>query len=400
MFKIYDLNMKELPFPEGVKPLDIFVSSVNKRRLTEEFEGRPGTLNYGYDYGERSVDLSLWLEAHDTIDYRLIRNELYAFFDTHDVFYIEETRVPSRVLKVTIDESYIPERINQTHSSVEISCRTLDSVFWESKYTTLELHDSGYAHSAEKYGLVDNIDDEKVQYRFTPDLVYTHFASSLFEQGSIFSSNGQNSDSTTLGRLKSNYSVNKGQKYRLDYSDNGGTVGYIRIFHYDGSGNYISNEGAPNVYGNGSTTYEFTALGSSIRFLIYANGNAQVNVDGIGSATKISLSRYGSNANFNVYNAGNVTVEPESMFLHIFVASTTGDSITITNNTTGESFTLNRNMSARHIQVNGMVVTDGTAQVFRNTNKRFISLAPGDNSISVTGATFNEIRFNFKYYYK
>src|SRR5699024_986930 len=83
------------------------------------------------------------------------------------VFYIEETRVPSRVLKVTIDESYIPERINQTHSSVEISCRTLDSVFWESKYTTLELHDSGYSATAEKYGLVDNIDDEKVNYRFT-----------------------------------------------------------------------------------------------------------------------------------------------------------------------------------------------------------------------------------------
>src|SRR5699024_12540392 len=93
--------------------------------------------------------------------------ELYAFFDTHDVFYVEETRVPSRVLKVTIDESYIPERINQTHSSVEISCRTLDSVFWESKYTTLELHDSGYSATAETYGLGDNIVDEKVKYRFT-----------------------------------------------------------------------------------------------------------------------------------------------------------------------------------------------------------------------------------------
>ena len=95
-----------------------------------------------------------------------------------------------------------------------------------------------------------------------------------------------------------------------------------------------------------------------------------------------------------------MTVEPESMLLHIFVASTTGDSITITNNTTGEVFTLNRKMTARNIQVNGMVVLDGTHQVFRDTNKRFISLAPGDNSITVTDATFNEIRFSFKYYYK
>ena len=88
------------------------------------------------------------------------------------------------------------------------------------------------------------------------------------------------------------------------------------------------------------------------------------------------------------------------MFLHIFVASATGDSITITNNTTGETFTLNRQMNARHIQVNGMIVTDGTANVFRDTNSRFIRLAPGDNNITVSGSVFSEIRFEFKFLYK
>src|SRR5699024_168639 len=53
------------------------------------------------------------------------------------------------------------------YADFDINCRTLDSVFWESKYTTLELHDTGYSATAEKYGLVDNIDDEKVKYRFT-----------------------------------------------------------------------------------------------------------------------------------------------------------------------------------------------------------------------------------------
>ena len=275
MFKIYDLNMKELPFPEGVKPLDIFVSSISKRRQTEEFEGRSGTLNYGYDYGERSVDLSLWLEAHDTIDYRLIRNELYAFFDTHDVFYIEETRVPSRVLKVTIDESYIPERINQTHSSVEISCRTLDSVFWESKYTTLELHDSGYSTTAKKYGLVDNIDDEKVKYRFTEN-------------------------------------------------------------------------------------------------------------------------------NFTVYNAGNVAIEPESMYISIlfYYCSIPDGKMTVKNMTTGDVLEVNRTTNRSHIRQDGLVVTVAGVNSFRDTNKRLISLAPGDNEFEITGATYDEARFNFKYLYR
>ena len=275
MFKIYDLNMKELPFPEGVKPLDIFVSSISKRRQTEEFEGRSGTLNYGYDYGERSVDLSLWLEAYDTIDYRLIRNELYAFFDTHDAFYIEETRVPSRVLKVTIDESYIPERINQAHSSVEISCRTMDSVFWETKYTTLELHDSGYSATAEKYGLVDNIEDEKVKYRFTE-------------------------------------------------------------------------------------------------------------------------------SNFTVYNAGNVTVEPESVLLNINVNAVQSDNdFTIRNKTTGQEVVLKRESKGSHFRIQGMVISLGSiTNVFRDTNRRFISLVPGDNQFEILNGTFKEIRFEFKYLYK
>lgn len=275
MFKIYDLNMKELPFPEGVKPLDIFVSSVNKRRITEEFEGRNGALNYGYDYGERFVDLSLWLEAHDTIDYRLIRNELYSFFDTHDVFYIEETRVPSRVLKVTIDESYIPERINQTHSSVEISCRTLDSVFWESKYTTLELHDSGFNAMSEKYGLVDSIDDEKVKYRFTENA-------------------------------------------------------------------------------------------------------------------------------FTVYNAGNVTVEPESMYLYILVEYLNSDgNFTIRNVTTNETMEIKRSASNENLVIRGMTVAlGGISNIFKDTNRKFISLAPGDNEFVFSGGTFNQIMISTRYYYK
>lgn len=402
MFKIYDLNMKELPFPEGVKPLDIFVSSVNKRRLTEEFEGRSGTLNYGYDYGERSVDLSLWLEAHDTIDYRLIRNELYAFFDTHDVFYIEETRVPSRVLKVTIDESYIPERINQTHSSVEISCRTLDSVFWESKYTTLELHDSGYSATAEKYGLVDNIDDEKVKYRFTPREDHINFDSSSFRNGNIHNGRGFDLDAVIeYAKTDGFLPVNKNSRYRIVLEESSGNVEYLRLFHYNADGSFISNDaGMSNVSGNGRSEYNFTALGENLRLVVYPVSEKAISLSDIGSSTKISMHTPSTSNAFSVYNAGNVTIEPESMLLHIFATNVNGSEIIIRNNTTNEEFKLTNNMINRNIQVNGMIVLNGTINMFRNTNRRFISLAPGDNNITVTGATFNEIRFNFKFYYK
>src|SRR5699024_1555385 len=187
------------------------------------------------------------------------RNEVFAMFDIGNAFYVAETDVPSRVLKVVVDESYIPDRLTEEYADFDINCRTLDSVFWESKYTTLELHDSGYSATAEKYGLVDNIDDEKVKYRFEPDLVTTSMPSNMFENGSLFLSNGQNADSNTQpGRLRNYYSVNKGRKYRLDLNETGGTISYIRIFHYDSSGKHSGNEGTENVYGNGSTQYEFT----------------------------------------------------------------------------------------------------------------------------------------------
>ena len=275
MFKMYDLNMKEIKFPEGLMPLDIFVGSIAKERATETIEGRNGIVDYGTNYVDRSVELSMWINSSDTTDYRLLRNELYALFDTGNAFYIEETRVPSRVLKVAVDESFIPDRLTIRNASVDVTCRTLDSVFWESKYTTLELHDSGYSATEEKYGLVDNIDDEKVKYRFTSN-------------------------------------------------------------------------------------------------------------------------------NFTVYNAGNVTVDPESMYLRIIATyvESSGD-FTIRNNTTGDEFVLKRASNGNHVRLIGMVISLGAiTNIFRDTNRRFISLAPGDNEFEILNGTFGEIRFDFKYLYK
>ena len=274
MFKIYDLNMKEITLPKGVMPLEIFVGSVAKNRVTEEVDGRAGVVDYGFNYTDRPVSLFLRIKAADKIDFRLLRNEVFATFDVGSAFYVAETDVPSRVLKVVVDESYMPDRLTEEYADFDINCRTLDSVFWESKYTTLELHDSGYSATAEKYGLVDNIDDEKVQYRFTE-------------------------------------------------------------------------------------------------------------------------------SNFTVYNAGNVAVEPESMFLKIgfrFVSSE--GNLKLKNLTTGEVFEYHKPITRRHLTIDGMVIKEGTYNAFRDTNRRFVSLAPGVNEFEITGATFEEIRFEFKFLYK
>ena len=266
--------MKEIPFPDGVIPLEIFVGSVGKERTVDTVDGRPGVVDYGFNYTDRPVSLFLRIKAADATDFRLLRNEVFATFDVGSAFYVAESDVPSRVLKVVVDESYIPDRLTEEYADFDINCRTLDSVFWESKYTTLELHDSGYSATAEKYGLVDNIDDEKVQYRFTSN-------------------------------------------------------------------------------------------------------------------------------NFTVYNAGNVTIEPESMFLEIRLryASFQGK-ITVKNKTTGDVFEFTNNQNRLHISLLGMNILLGATNGFRYSNRRFISLAPGDNEFEISGGTFEELWVDFKYLYK
>src|SRR5699024_8271265 len=45
-------------------------------------------------------------------------------------------------------------------STFTVEFETMELPYFETIYSTLELHDTGFDATAEKYGLVDNIDDE------------------------------------------------------------------------------------------------------------------------------------------------------------------------------------------------------------------------------------------------
>src|SRR5699024_2030608 len=175
-----------------------------KERAVDTVDGRSGVVDYGFNYTDRPVSLFLRIKAADAADFRLLRNEVFATFDVGSAFYVAEADVPSRVLKVVVDESYIPDSLTEEYADFDLNCRTLDSVFWESKYTTLELHDSGYSATVEKYGLVDNIDDEKVKYRFEPETDYQPnlipLTESAWEEGGWYTTNGE--ANATPGRIR------------------------------------------------------------------------------------------------------------------------------------------------------------------------------------------------------
>lgn len=243
----------------------------------------------------RRITLNVKSDAYDIHDISHLRNAINELFDGE--FYIREKRIK------TVDVQYEspgqktgelnfgkPEYVNgQQHKVVKVNAidheelltnefvielETTDLPYGESVYTTKELNDTGLSALAEKYGLVDGIDDEKTQYVFT--------------------------DNT-----------------------------------------------------------------------------------------------------FSVWNAGNVTVEPESMYIYITLGLVTTDgSLKLTNKTTGETFAFNKAVSNRNIYLDGMNIMEGTAiNALRNTNRQRIKLIPGVNNFEITGATFSQITVSFKFYY-
>src|SRR5699024_5505720 len=131
------------------------------------------------------------------------------------------------------------------------------------------------------------------------------------------------------------------------------------------------------------------------------SGNFQLENDGVyGLADDIHIDyqKYVfEENNFSVYNAGNVEIEPESMYINIIVSGLNGE-IEIKNLTTGQLFKLEKPFKGI-LELKGMSTKVNGTNIFRDTNKRLINLAVGKNDFEVTG-NFKDITFDFKYYYK
>lgn len=168
-FTIFDPNMNKIDYPVGVLPLDFLVSAIEKERYIENINGIPGNINYGFDYKDREVSLNFWLRHyHGEHDQKLLKSELYAMLDSQPYFYVSDDKLPTRVLKLAIDEPYLPERINGSNiSTLEIKCQIIDLPFWQTKYTTQEVETNGYEAVIEKFGLADGINIDYPRYTFT-----------------------------------------------------------------------------------------------------------------------------------------------------------------------------------------------------------------------------------------
>lgn len=276
-FTLYDPNMNKLEFPVGVKPLDFLVSSISKERITQKIDGIPGEIDYGFNYGTREASMTFWLRHyHAEHDFLLLVSELNDFLDSQPFFYVSHNYLPTRVIKITVDESYQPDRIlGSMYAKLEVKCSISGLPFWQTKWKTQELELEGYNADSDKFGFADNIN--------------------------------------------------------LDY---------------------------PNYTFDTNTFY--------------------------------------------VWNGGNLTVDPRNMDLKIrlYQLKTDGN-FKLTNHTTGETFEYRAPRTGNTVDLNGIEAFVGMqANRLRETNRKYISLAPGLNKISYTGGEMINIQFDFPFYFK
>lgn len=166
MFICYDKDMNVMRFPNGVTPLDIFISSIQLRRRKSTIEGVDGYIDFGSEYDTRQMSISLKLDAKDTQDYRLLRDEVFSFFNAHDYFYISETYQKGKRYKVKVSESFIPQRLNRRVASIDIPLELVELPFAESIGRTSDIDQNGISYDDEiwGYGMGLLYDDESQKY--------------------------------------------------------------------------------------------------------------------------------------------------------------------------------------------------------------------------------------------
>lgn len=149
MFKIYNLNFKEISLPSdsmgyGLKGLDLFISSIDRRITSEELPGMPGNVRTHVQDGTREVSINALITSMDTHDYRLKRNRVYSFFKQLGDFYIAEYHEPNKLLKVSVDASFIPSRPQglRTWGELDIPLSIVGQPYRISRYTSLNIHNN------------------------------------------------------------------------------------------------------------------------------------------------------------------------------------------------------------------------------------------------------------------
>lgn len=136
---------------------------------------------------------------------------------------------------------------------------------------------------------------------------------------------------------------------------------------------------------------------------LYKSGySALVERYGLADNIHIDYTKYTfTESQFEIWNAGNVEVDPRYSELKIIVKGVTSTgNFRIENLSTGEFFIYKESLTNQTLVLDGTKVLIGIANKLRDSNRQIITLSPGLNKIKISGGTITNVAFDFKYYYK
>lgn len=103
---------------------------------------------------------------------------------------------------------------------------------------------------------------------------------------------------------------------------------------------------------------------------------------------------------FEVNNIGDVPIDPRQHELEIVIKATASSYLEITNNTTGDIYRYNGELkSTDTLTLKGVQSFKNGTSVFKNTNKKLLTLNVGKNNFTITGGAVNSIAFNMSFLY-
>lgn len=107
-----------------------------------------------------------------------------------------------------------------------------------------------------------------------------------------------------------------------------------------------------------------------------------------------------SSNNFVIDNVGNVAIDPCEHELEITIKATTSSFLEIKNDSTGDIYRYNGSLTTNDVLIlKGVQSFKNGVSVFKNTNKKLLTLGIGSNQFTVTGGTIASISFNFRFLY-
>ena len=390
-----------------VQAQDFNVSSIELLPTYGSIEGRSGAVDYGADYGGRTISVPFYLRAYDMHDYPLLRDELFSLVTTKESFYIRELRRPSEF--TPCDDGYDDRYVGGKRYLVRLSnVIDLDQQrtygFGEMVFETTELP------FAESIGTSADIDNPEL-IPLIPD---------LWEQGTLGVGGGNLGSASNRIRLKDYYAIAGNREYKFNVDSDYD----LRITFYDRYKNHISG-----FYRSSELeTFKSPENAQFYRaFMLYLNDD-DLTPNMVGNALKPSLkkSTSGINSNdelwgfgmgliadddsliythagteFKVFNPG-VEVNPFEQDLTIEISDVSGSTsyLQLENLTTGDVFRVTEAVNGNQlIKLDGPNITSNGLQYLRKTNRKYITLAPGWNNFRITGATSAKVSFDTRFYY-